>query len=45
MGYFKKGSKEHKEMEISNKETVEDVLSYPFADDEDRGIRKETCKR
>lgn len=45
MGYFKKGSKEHKEMEISNKETVEDVLSYPFADVEDRGIRKETCKR
>lgn len=45
MGYFKKGSKESKEMEISNKETVEDVLSYPFADAEDRGIRKETCKR
>ncbi len=45
MGYFKKGSKEHKEMEISNKETVEDVLSYPFADVEDRGIRQETCKR
>lgn len=32
-------------MEISNKETVEGVLTYPFAEAEDRGIRKETCKR
>jgi len=44
MGYFKKGTKEAN-MEISNKETVQDILKFPFVDATDRGIRKETCEK
>lgn len=45
MGYFKKGSKLHKETEVNTKETVAEVLKYPFVDAEDRGIRKEICEK
>ena len=45
MGYFKKGSKGYKDMEITSKETVAEVLKYPFVDAEDRGIRKEICEK
>ena len=45
MGYFKKGTKGYKEMEINQKETVADVQKYPFVDATDRGIRKEICEK
>lgn len=45
MGYFEKGSKLHKETEVNTKETVAEVLKYPFVDAEDRGIRKEICEK
>lgn len=45
MGYFKKGSKLYKETEVNTKETVAEVLKYPFVDAEDRGIRKEICEK
>lgn len=45
MGYFKKGTKGYKEMEINQKETVADIQKYPFVDAIDRGIRKEICEK
>lgn len=45
MGYFKKGSKLRKQTEVNTKETVAEVLKYPFVDAEDRGIRKEICEK
>ena len=48
MGYFKAG-KQQKEgsefMEFNLKEKVEDILKYPFAASEVRGIRKDTCEK
>lgn len=45
MGYFKKESKGYKDMENTSKETVAEVLKYPFVNAEDRGIRKEICEK
>lgn len=47
MGYFKAGKEfMSKEENFSfNKEKLEDVLKYPFVAAEDRGVRKETCKK
>lgn len=43
---YERKVKEYPKMsEYENKETVKDVLKYPFADLADRGIRKETCER
>lgn len=44
MGYFKKGTKEDN-MEFNNKETVQDILKFPFVDATDRGITKQTCEK
>ena len=43
MGYWKAGSKEDKK--TMAKETVKDVLTYPFTDIPERNIRKETCEK
>ena len=43
MGYWKAGSKEDKK--TMAKETVKDVLTYPFTDSPERNIRKETCEK
>jgi archaellum biogenesis ATPase FlaH len=45
LGYFKKKDKEDMQSQEVQKETVEDVLQYPFKDIPDRKIRKETCER
>lgn len=45
MGYFKKESKGYKDMENTSKETVAEILKYPFVNAEDRGIRKEICEK
>lgn len=45
MGYFKKGTKGQQDMEINNKETVQDILKFPFVDAVDRGITKKTCEK
>lgn len=43
MGYWKGARVSNKDFE--SKETVEEVLSYPFKDYPERGISKETCER
>lgn len=48
MSYFKagKGNKmQNNETEIFVKETVDEVLKYPFVNATDRGIRKEICEK
>ncbi len=42
---YEKGSKLSKTEEFVPKETVKDVLTYPFKDIPSRGIRKETCEK
>lgn len=44
MGYFKQKDEGYK-MQNINKETVQDVLKYPFVDAIDRGIRKDICEK
>lgn len=43
MGYFKAGKQ--KEKEIVNKETVQDILKYPFVEAKDRKVSKATCEK
>lgn len=43
MGYFKAGKQ--KEKEIVNKETVQDILKYPFVEAKDRKVSKTTCEK
>lgn len=43
MGYFKAGKQ--KEKEIVNKETVQDILKYPFVDAKERKVSKATCEK
>lgn len=48
MSYFKagKGNKmQNNETEIFVKETVDEVMKYPFVNATDRGIRKEICEK
>jgi len=45
MTYFKKGTKGYQDMEITSKETVQEVLKFPFVDATDRGISKKTCEK
>lgn len=45
MAYFKKGTKGEQNMEITSKETVQEVLKFPFVDATDRGISKKTCEK
>lgn len=48
MSYFKagKGNKmQSNENEVFAKETLDEVLKYPFVDAVDRGIRKEVCEK
>lgn len=45
MTYFKKGTKGQQDMEITSKETVQEVLKFPFVDATDRGISKKTCEK
>jgi archaellum biogenesis ATPase FlaH len=47
MSYFKAGKKLGLEfdMESKSKETVEEVLKYPFLEAKERGITKETCEK
>jgi archaellum biogenesis ATPase FlaH len=44
MGYFKAGKGKELTAE-HNKETVQDVLKYPFVHAKDRNVSKETCER
>jgi len=47
MSYFKKGTKvtNHMENTIQVKETVDEILKYPFVDASDRNVRKEICEK
>lgn len=45
MGYWNKIKERSTVQKITPKETVKEVLEYPFVDAKDRGIRKETCER
>lgn len=45
MGYDRKQTKTMKRTEKYSKETVKDVLDYPFAHNKERGISKTTCKK
>lgn len=43
MGYFKAGK--GKDMNIESKEKVSEVLKYPFVENKERNISKDTCER
>lgn len=45
MGYWQKTKERSAVQKTTPKETVKEVLEYPFVDAKDRGIRKETCER
>ena len=45
MGYWQKMKERNEVQKITPKETVKEVLTYPFVDAKDRGIRKEICER
>lgn len=45
MGYWQKTKERSTMQKTTPKETVKEVLEYPFVDAKDRGIRKETCER
>ena len=45
MGYWQKMKERNEVQKITPKETVKEVLTYPFVDAKDRGIRKEVCER
>ena len=45
MGYWQKMKERNEVQKITPKETVKEVLTYPFVEAKDRGIRKEVCER
>lgn len=45
MGYWQKTNERANVQKIKPKETVKEVLEYPFVEAKDRGIRKEICER
>lgn len=45
MGYWQKMKERNEVQKIIPKETVKEVLTYPFVEAKDRGIRKEVCER
>jgi hypothetical protein len=45
LGYWQKITERLNVQKITPKETVKEVLTYPFVDAKDRGVTKETCER
>lgn len=45
MGYWQKITERNKVQKITPKETVKEVLTYPFVEAKDRKVSKETCER
>ena len=45
MTYWQKTKERAAMQKTTPKETVKEVLTYPFADAKERGVRKETCER
>lgn len=45
MTYWQKTKERATMQKTTPKETVKEVLTYPFADAKERGVRKETCER